>query len=81
MSETRYNMAQPTCPHCGHEMDYEEMGSNTRFEGSDGDDLWGLAPMEQLTKVVCPAILCGKPYFVQGGYTPKYTCAVTESEL
>lgn len=69
------------CPHCGHEMTDDEMGANHYAVGSDGDDLWALAPEEGRTKVVCPSVLCEKPYYVQGGYVPQYTTAIDEDDL
>jgi predicted RNA-binding Zn-ribbon protein involved in translation (DUF1610 family) len=82
MSETNtHERPEPTCPHCGHAMTDDEMCSNSYLPGSDGDDLWGLAPNEGRTHVVCPSALCGKGYYVKGGYTPKYTSAVMENDL
>lgn len=75
------NRLTPTCPHCGHAMTDDEMCGNAYLKGSDGDDLWALAPREDRTYVICPSLLCGKGYYVQGGYTPKYTSAVSEDEL
>jgi len=75
------NMPAPVCPHCGHEMTDDEMSGNRYVEGDDGDDLWALAPQEGRTKVVCPNVLCEKPYFMRGGYTPKYTTAINEDDL
>ena len=71
----------PMCPHCGHEMTDEEMSSNQYVEGDDGDDLWALAPREDRTYVICPSVTCGKGYYLQGGYTPKYTSAIGEDDL
>jgi hypothetical protein len=76
-----YKQPHIICPHCRHEMTDDEMGANRYEEGSDGDDLWALVPEERRTKVVCPSVFCGKPYFVQGGYTPTYTTAATEDEI
>jgi predicted RNA-binding Zn-ribbon protein involved in translation (DUF1610 family) len=69
----------PVCPHCGHEMTDDEMSANRYKPGDDGDDLWALPVKEITTKVVCPD--CDEPYFVKGGYTPRYTSAATEDEL
>jgi hypothetical protein len=71
----------PVCPHCGHEMTDDEMGKNQYTDGDDGDDLWALAPEEGRTKVVCPHVLCEKPYFVRGSYKPQYTSAINEDDL
>lgn len=82
MSEhNTYERLSPTCPHCGHAMTDDEMCSNSYLKGSDGDDLWALAPHEGRTHVICPSLSCGKGYYVQGGYTPKYTSAIDEDEL
>jgi hypothetical protein len=59
----------------------DEMCRNSYLKGSDGDDLYGIAPREERTHVVCPSVLCCKGYYVQGGYIPKYTSAATEAEL
>lgn len=59
----------PTCPHCGHEMDTEEMLS------AKGEDLFALAPNEGSAELTCPR--CGKEYEVKGGYTPHYTSAAS----
>jgi hypothetical protein len=72
---------EPTCPHCGHAITDDEMSGNRYTPGDDGDDLWGLAPKEERTKVVCPAALCRRSYYVRGGYTPKYTSAINEDDL
>jgi hypothetical protein len=69
------------CPFCCHVMTDDEMCRNQYLKGSDGDDLYGIAPREERTHVVCPNVTCGKGYYVQGGYIPKYTCAATENEL
>lgn len=69
-----YNRLTPTCPHCGHEMDSDEMSAHK-------DDLWALAPDEGQAEIECPDILCGKTYYVQGGYRPQYTSAISEDEL
>jgi len=76
-----YARPQPTCPHCGHAMTDDEMSGNRYVDGDDGDDLWALAPEEGRTKVICPYVLCEKPYFVQGGYRPQYTSAIDEDDL
>lgn len=76
-----YERSAPTCPHCGHEMNDDEMCSNAYLPGSDGDDLWALPTREERTYVICPSLICRKGYFVQGGYTPKYTSAIDEDEL
>ena len=66
----------PTCPHCGHAMNTDEMlyGSPT----CDAD-LFGLAPAEGQAAITCPA--CDLEYWVQGGYQPFYTSAASEEEL
>ena len=71
-----FETAHPTCPHCGHEMDADEMlyGKPTCDE-----DLHALAPAEGAAVIVCPR--CDKEYAVQGGYRPHYTSAFCLDEL
>ncbi|MBS6362806.1 hypothetical protein [Burkholderia sp.] len=69
-----YERGAPTCPHCGHEMDSDEMCAHH-------EDLFALAPDEGRAEIKCPDILCGKTYHVQGGYLPHYTSAIDEDEL
>ena len=71
----------PTCPHCGHAMTDDDMCSNAYRPGDDCDDLWALPTREERTYVICPAVGCELGYYVQGGYTPRYTSAVKESDL
>lgn len=68
--------ARPTCPHCGHEMDDDEMqyGKPTCDE-----DLFALAPAEGCAVVQCPR--CDQEYAVRGGYEPHYTSAFSLDEL
>ena len=66
--------AHPTCPHCGYEMDDDDMQSRL----SD-DDLYALAPDEGTAVVRCPQ--CDNEYAVQGGYKPHYTSAFSLDEL
>ena len=63
----------PICPHCEHEMDTEEMLSESSV------DLFALAPQEAAAAIHCPA--CGHEFWVQGGYTPHYDTAISEEEL
>lgn len=67
---------RPTCPHCGHMMDSDEMcyGKPTCDE-----DLWALAPEEGRAVVECPA--CDHQYWVRGSFKPQYTSAFSEEEL
>lgn len=77
MSEHKtFQTAHPTCPHCGHELDHDEMlyGKPTCEE-----DLYALAPNEGSTVVQCPR--CDQQYAVQGGYKPHYTSAFSLDEL
>lgn len=71
-----FKRPHPTCPHCGHEMDDDEMqyGPPTCSE-----DLYALAPNEGTAAIECPA--CDTQYVVQGGYTPHYTSAFSYEEL
>jgi transposase-like protein len=71
-----FQAPSPTCPHCGHELDEDEMlyGKPTCDE-----DLYALAPNEGSTVVQCPR--CDLEYAVQGGYKPHYTSAFSLDEL
>ena len=71
-----FHTNSPVCPHCGHELDDDEM-SHTKT-GSDVD-LWALAPREETAVIKCP--VCDKEYWVQGGYKPYYTSCFSEEEL
>ena len=64
----------PTCPHCGHEMTTDEMLGHP-------EGLFDIAPNEGAAEIKCPAVLCGKTYWVQGGYVPTYTSATSEDDL
>ena len=70
------NTLSPTCPHCGHEMDSDEMNYG---KPTCDEDLWALAPNEGRAVIECPA--CDQQYWVQGGYRPQYTSAFSEDEL
>lgn len=73
MSLNTFQTPHPTCPHCGHEMSYDDMASvNTT-------DLYALAPNEDTAEIECP--ICDKEYVVQGGYRPHYTSAFSHEEL
>ena len=65
----------PTCPHCGHELNDDEMQMS---EASDAD-LYALPPNEEGAAITCPA--CDEEYWVEGGYAPYYTSAFAEDEL
>lgn len=69
-----YARPAPTCPHCGYEMNSDDMSAHD-------EDLWSLAPDEGRAQIDCPNVLCGKPYFVRGSYKPQYTSAIDEDEL
>ena len=71
-----FEAPRPTCPHCGHELDVDEMGYGASV---CENDLWALAPNEGRSVVVCP--VCDKQYWVQGGYQPHYTSAFSEEDL
>ena len=58
MSGTLYHMPQPTCPHCRHAMDTDDMQSCSTV------DLFALAPNEGRECIKCPA--CDLDYWVQG---------------
>jgi transposase-like protein len=75
MNHNVYRRLAPTCPHCSHELDADEMNSAFRSSG----DLWALAVEEGSTTVKCP--LCDAEYWVKGGYVPHYTSAFSEEEL
>ena len=70
---TLYHRPYPTCPHCRHTMDIEDMQSCVDV------DLFALAPAEDRTSIKCPA--CDLEYWVQGGYQPHYTSAFSEELL
>ncbi len=67
-----HNRATPTCPHCGHAQDTDDMLLSKT-------DLFALAPAEESACIVCPA--CDQEFWVKGGYTPHYTSAFSEEEL
>jgi len=66
----------PTCPHCGHQLDDDEMQYG---KPTCEDDLYALAPTEGTTTIECPR--CDKEYVVKGGYRPHYTSAFSFEEL
>ncbi len=76
MSHDTYQKPFPTCPHCGHQMDNDEMqyGKPTCEE-----DLYALAPNEGHAVIKCP--LCDKQYVVLGGYAPHYTSFFSMDEI
>lgn len=65
----------PTCPHCGHVMDHDDMLSTV----NPGVDLFALAPQEGTECITCPR--CDQDFWVKGGYRPHYTTAFSEEEL
>ena len=65
----------PTCPHCGHAMDHDDMLSTV----NPGVDLFALAPREDTECITCPS--CDQDYWVHGGYRPHYTTAFSQEEL
>ena len=67
-----YQTPYPTCPHCGYELNDDDMLAAE-------DDLYALAPNEDSTVVQCPQ--CDKEYAVQGSYRPHYTSAFSLDEL
>ena len=71
-----YKTSAPTCPHCGHAMDTDEM---LYGKPTCESDLFALAPDEGRAVIKCPR--CDTEYWVQGGYTPHYTSAAGEEEL
>ena len=70
------NTLTPKCPHCGHEMNNDEMcyGKPTCEV-----DLFALAPKEDRAVIECP--VCDGQYWVQGRYLPQYTTAFAEDDL
>lgn len=64
----------PTCPHCGYQMDSDDMLSTQK-----GIDVFAMAPNETTELLTCPS--CDKKYWVQGGYYPIYTSAIAEELL
>lgn len=69
----QYNEGAPQCPACGHAMTTDEMLDH------GGEDLFALAPDEQMTEIECPA--CAVTFHCQGGYRPIYTTALNEDDL
>jgi len=49
--------------------------------GHHDADLFDIAPNGGSAEIECPAVLCGKTYWVQGGYIPTYTSATSEDDL
>ena len=68
-----HQQAAPVCPHCGHEMDTEDMLTHREA------DLFAIAPNEETVSIKC--MQCDLDYWVKGGYTPHYTTAFSEEEL
>lgn len=66
----------PICPHCGHQLDDDEMqyGSPTCDE-----DLYLLAIDESVAVIECP--LCDKSYAVLGGFKRHYTSSFSSEDL
>ncbi len=73
---THHDTLTPKCPHCGHEMNTDEMCYG---KPTCDADLFALAPREDRAVIECPA--CDKQYWVQGGYRPQYTSAFAEEDL
>ena len=69
-----FETARPKCPHCGYELDDDDM-----LGGMSDEDLYALAPGEGSAVVKCPQ--CDNEYAVQGGYRPHYTSAFSLDEL
>lgn len=67
-----FQTSHPTCPHCGHELNHDEMHD---LPG----DLYARAPNEGTATIECPS--CDREYWVRGGYQPQYTSAFAEEEL
>lgn len=63
----------PTCPHCGHELEEDEMFSASR------DDLYQVAVEAQTATVTCP--MCDRDYLVKGGSQIFFTSAFVEEQL
>ena len=72
MTTTHFRTAAPTCPHCNHEMDDDEMLA-------DPAELFAAAPDESQHEITCPA--CDQAFHLRGGYTPFYTTAIDEDDL
>ena len=71
----RYQTQTPICPHCNHEFAPEDVEQAS----DDGVYLYSLAANEQQGEITCPS--CEQRFFVQGGYHPHFTTAVTADEL
>lgn len=72
-AQETFQRPAPACPHCGHELNDEEMGFASQ------DDLWRLAIEGGAAVVECP--ICDQEYWVKGGYKPHYTSALAEEDL
>ena len=70
-----YRTLRPMCPN----KDCHHILLETEMEGTDGEDLFALAPEEGRAEVICPT--CGMTYWVEGGYTPEYTTALDPDDL
>ena len=71
-----FQQPTPTCPHCAHAMNVDEM---IYGEPTCEADLFALAPEEGRTDIKCPA--CDEFYWVKGGFKPHYTSAYAEEDL
>ena len=73
MTKKHIDKSTPTCPSCDHAMSTDEM---VNFRG---EDLFAAAPNEEFVRIQCPN--CDTKYWVQGGYKPQYTSAISEDDL
>lgn len=73
-----YERPHPTCPHCGYEMDIDEMVEHVHRGGGHAC-LFALAKDEDHTELKC--VSCQKSYWLKGGYRPHYTSAFNEDDL
>lgn len=73
MTKKHINESTPTCPSCDHAMSMDEM---VEFRHND---LFAAAPNESLVRIKCPN--CDTKYWIQGGYKPQYTTAISVDDL
>lgn len=68
----------PVCPTCGHIMTYDQMIAVCADVNAAPVDLTRLAPEEAMAEIYCINIDCGKPFWINGGFTAVYTTAVNQ---
>lgn len=71
----------PVCPTCGHIMTYDELLAVCADVNAVPVSLARLAPDEQMANIYCVNIDCGKPFWINGGFTAFYTTAVDQADV